>query len=488
MTDLTETSRVRMRSLTPAEAVETWDQVSLGYSPAEAIEEAERSLPFDLEQSTLGCPFHVDVPRFVQHISRDEWDAAAQVIHAAHPFPQIMGMHCHRYCESALVPGAGLTIPRPEGVRMPAWTPHLSALEWAAGRFGKRPAFRPGEPSGKRVATLGGGSASLMVAWVLRQYGHAVDIYDRETVPGGILWTGYPSFRLAKDVVVRENDPEDWGVTYHRGESIGPEALQRLVDEYDAVFVGVGRTPRRSFSEQYGEPMQGEDLEGVVTGWDVLRDLWYRKPVDIGPRVMVFGGGQTSLDVSRAARRLGCTVDLVYRRGPGEMKVGPGPEVVIRMLTAEGVNVRTMNVPKRFLGHEGRLSAVELLTMDYGEPDESGRPSVHPVDGSEEIIEVDTVVRAIGEVYDVQGLVEPLGIEVTAEGFIDIDSVSRRTAHPKVWAGGDVTAGRGNHGAAYAGMWAARAIHAYLNGRYDEWRAEAAASNDAELLIRGAGE
>jgi pyruvate/2-oxoglutarate dehydrogenase complex dihydrolipoamide dehydrogenase (E3) component len=91
-------------------------------------------------------------------------------------------------------------------------------------------------------------------------------------------------------------------------------------------------------------------------------------------------------------------------------------------------------------------------------------------------------------VYEVEDLVSPLGIDVTPEGFIEIDTVSRRTAHPKVWAGGDVTAGRGNHGAAYAGQWAARAIDAYLNGRYDEWRAEAAASNDAELLIRGSGE
>ena len=117
-------------------------------------------------------------------------------------------------------------------------------------------------------------------------------------------------------------------------------------------------------------------------------------------------------------------------------------------------------VTTRFIGENGRLTHVELVTMAYGDVDESGRPSTHPVPGSEEIISVDTVIRAIGEVYDVKHMCEPLGIEVMPGGYIHIDPVSKRTAHPKVWAGGDVCAGRGNHGSAFDGMWAGRSIDA----------------------------
>jgi NADPH-dependent glutamate synthase beta subunit-like oxidoreductase len=156
------------------------------------------------------------------------------------------------------------------------------------------------------------------------------------------------------------------------------------------------------------------------------------------------------------------------------------------MLENEGIRVRLMIAPRRFLGSSGRVEAVELVSTEYGDLDESGRRATHPIEGSEEIVEVDTVLRSIGEVCDVGALAEPLGIEVLPSGFIHIDPVSRRTSHPKVWAGGDVTAGFGNHGAAFDGMWAARSIHAFLESRHDEWRAEAAASQDADLLIRAA--
>src|SRR5207253_1066242 len=164
--------------------------------------------------------------------------------------PQILGMHCHRYCEVELVPGAGpagADRPRREGVEVPPIVPFVSALEWAAGRFGARPAFRPGPSTGKRIAVVGAGTAGLMCAWMLRRQGHAVDVYDRESVAGGLLWTGYPSFRMTKSVVLDENDPNDWGATFFPEHTVTPESLHRMVDEYDAVFFGIGRTPLRSF-------------------------------------------------------------------------------------------------------------------------------------------------------------------------------------------------------------------------------------------------
>jgi len=284
---------------------------------------------------------------------------------------------------------------------------------------------------------------------------------------------------MNKDVVLRENDPREWGATVHLEHTVSPADLQRMVDEYDAVFFAVGRTPLRSFGG-----LEGEDLEGILVGLDVMREVWYGRPPVIGPRALVFGGGFSAFDVVRTARRLGCTAQMLYRRGAAEMPVGGRAPLFVRMLEAEGIGVRTMVAPKRFIGNNGRVTGVELVQMEYGEPDASGRPETHAVEGTEEIVEVDTVLRSIGEVCDIRAFTEPLGIELDAREFIRVDRVSRRTAHPKVWAGGDVTAGLGNHTAAHDGQWAGRSIHAFLQGRHEQWRGEAAASDDADLLIR----
>jgi NADPH-dependent glutamate synthase beta subunit-like oxidoreductase len=484
-TDSGEPRRVRMRMIEPEVAVTNWDQVILGYSEAEAIEEARRSLPYDLERTQVGCPFHVDVRRLVEHAARGEWDAAAAVVHESHPFPQILGMHCHRYCEVELRPHAGpagADRPRLEGVELPPTVPFVSALEWAAGRYGARPGFQAGPPTGKRVAIIGAGTAGLTCAWELRRCGHAVEIYDRESLPSGLLWTGYPSFRMTKSVVLEENDPREWGATFHAEHAVTPDELARIVEAYDAVFLAVGRTPLRSFGG-----LEGEDLDGILVGLDVMREVWYGRPPTIGPRALVFGGGFSAFDVVRTARRLGCSAQMIYRRGVEDMPVGGRGTLFTRMLESEGIGVRTMVAPKRFIGRNGRVGAVELVQMEYGDDvDASGRRETRPIPGSEEIVEVDTVLASIGEICDVGAFTEPLGIELTPWGFIRVDPVSRRTTHPKVWAGGDVTAGLGNHTAAHDGQWAARSIHAVLEGRHDEWRAGAEASNDADLLIRDA--
>ena len=477
---MTESVRVPMRSLSPDEAVRTWDPVLLGYDKAEAAAEAQRSLRVDLRLATEACPFHVDAHQLAALVSDGDFDGAAAMIHARHPFPQIMGMHCHRPCEIALWKAEGAEVVQRPGAapaRASASTPFISALEWAAGRYGVRPAFVPGAPTGRRVAIVGAGSGSLMCAWELRRLGHAAEIFDLETVPGGLLWTGYPSFRMEKSVVVRENDPEAWGTIYHGGHRVDGAGLLRLIDEFDAVYVGIGRSPLRSFG------VEGEDLEGVVTGMDVLHETWYGRPPQIGPRVLVFGGGSAAFDTARTARRLGCEVQLIYRRGPTEMPAGGGAGA-LQMLAEEGIGSEVMTDLKRILGQDGRVVAAELITMEYGELDAHGRRTSHPVPGSEHLIPADTIVRSIGEIYDIQDIVGPAGIKIKPSGFIEIDVITRQTTNPRVWAGGDVAGGRANHGAAWDGMWAARAMHASFEGRLDEWRAEIAATREPQLVPR----
>jgi NADPH-dependent glutamate synthase beta subunit-like oxidoreductase len=244
-----------------------------------------------------------------------------------------------------------------------------------------------------------------------------------------------------------------------------------MVESYDAVFLGVGREPVRTLG------IEREDLDGVLGGNDVLRATWLGVPPKLGPRVMVVGGGFAALDVVRTARRLGCPqVEMVYRRGVDEMlRPGSGP-FFVGLLAEEGVQCRFMSDPKRIIGRDRRVVAVEIVKTEYGEPEASGWPgrrSVRATAGSEHIVEVDTLILSIGEGSQGVGLATAVGAQLNGRGGIEVDPITWQTANPKVWAGGDAT-GNGNEVAAVDGLWAARAIDAYLSGRLDSWRVQAA--------------
>ena len=455
---MTDAKRVPMRMLPPAQAIRTFDEVFQGYDRDEAVAEARRALRFDLADASARCPFDIDIARFVRKVAEGDFDAALAAIREAHPWPEMLGRHCHKFCER---------VHTPEGVE----APFLSALEWAVGKYGDetRSPFVPGPSTGKRVAVIGAGSGGLACAWALRRLGHEVEIFEQESVPSGLLFTGYPSFRMNKQVALAENNPIPWGVHLHLNSAVGPTELQRLLDQYDAVYVAVGRTPLRSLG------VAGDDLDGVVTGLDLMRDTWFGHPPQIGPRAMIVGAGYTAIDVVRTAVRLGCTsVEMVYRRGVEEMPLGPGRNYrFVAMVEREGVKCTFMTTVKRILGKDGRVTGVELMKMEYGPPDASGRPSVLPIPGTEYVVETDTVIRAIGELPDVIDLVAPVGIDQTDDGFIAIDEITRQTANPKVWAGGDVVGSLGNDGAAVDGFWAAGAIDAWFRGELDQWRRQA---------------
>lgn len=458
-----------MPALPPEEAVKTFDEVLLGYSREEAIAEARRALTFDLARSSERCPLDVDVQLFVEAIADGDFNRAVAVIREAHAWPEVFGRHCHKYCELAHNPGGKYFAPEAQPSELNS--PFISALEWAAGRYGDASLspFRPGSPTGRRVVVLGAGSAGLACAWELRRQGHDVHIFDPEAVPGGLLWTGYPSFRLTKSVVPKENDPREWGADLHAKHAVDGDELREMVEDYDAVFIGVGRVPTRSLG------IEGDELDGVWTGLDILRDTWYGRPPALGPRVMIIGAGFAALDVARTAIRFGCSpVEIVYRRGVADMlRPGLGP-IFVRTLEEEGVRFRFMEDPKRIIGVGGHVAEVELVRTEYAEGQAEGRRAVRPVPGSEHRVAVDTVIRAIGESIDVGALVGPVGVELTDQRYIKVDRVTRQTSNPKVWAGGDVIGGNGNEGAAVDGLWAARAMDAFFTGRLETWRAEAA--------------
>ncbi|MFI5270211.1 MAG: NAD(P)-binding protein, partial [Chloroflexota bacterium] len=246
--------RVPMSQLSTAEAVLTFDEVVLGYTREEAIQEAQRILEFDLAAAREACPFAIDIPGFVASIAAGNFDEALGTIRSVNPWPGILGRHCQRMCEGGRHEGDGKD------------TPFISALERAAADHGNRSLypFRAGAPSGKRVAVVGAGSAGCAAVYRLRELGHTAALYDQLPVPGGMMFTGFPNFRLPVSLLRMEIDPEGWGAEPHYDTPLTASLLRRLLEAYDAVVLTTGKFKELRMN------IPGEDLDGV---WDALHFL-----------------------------------------------------------------------------------------------------------------------------------------------------------------------------------------------------------------------
>jgi NADPH-dependent glutamate synthase beta subunit-like oxidoreductase len=495
--------RVLMRQLSPEVAVTTFDEHLATFSPEEAVAEAHRALEagFDLEAGSRACPFHVDIPAYVKKVAEGDFDAALAIIGQAHPFPSIFGRMCHWFCERATPPLLDVGVPDP-GWKPPVWRlaphpdailargepgapgergtrgesaqqlgadrtvtgaierPNLLALERFVGDYGD-PALVPfvqeRPTSGARVAVIGGGSGGLAAAWMLRRLGHEVDVYDALPVPGGMLWQGYPAFRMAKFGVRRDNDPTPWGARFFGGVYLTREEIERIIDTYDYTFLGIGGSHSRRAN------IPGEDARGVWLALDFTTQVSLGHQLDLGPQVIILGAGSTAHDAARSARRLGCEVKIVYRRAVDQMPVGErNPDMYVRNMAREGIEYCFLASPVRILANaENRVVGVEFVQMELGELDSSGRSSVHPVPGSNLTMACDAVLEALGEEIDLSVLPESIAQE---NGEVIVDRADHRTSNPKVFAGGDLIGDKGNDGAALAGIQAAWTIDTLIRG------------------------
>src|SRR5579862_46598 len=323
-----------MAELPPEEAVRTFDENILGYTREEAIAEARRIAGQDLSAPTAACPFGIDIAGFTRQIARGDFDGALGTILRAHPWPGILGRHCQRMCEG----GRHL-----EG----AHTPNISGLERAAADHGRRQLypFEPGLPTGKRVAIIGAGSAGSAAAYRLRQLGHAVAMYDQLPLPGGMMFAGYPNFRLPVSVLDAENALADWSVEPRYGQRLDEALLRQVLAEYDAVLLTTGKFKEVRMN------IPGEDLEGVWDALDFLTQFKLGQNPSIGQNVVVCGAGYTAQDSSRTCVRLGRKAQILYRRGKEDMPVQP--QLVDRFAArqaAEGAPYVFRTTPVRILG------------------------------------------------------------------------------------------------------------------------------------------
>jgi glutamate synthase (NADPH/NADH) small chain len=324
------------------------------------------------------------------------------------------------------------------------------------------------QSTGKKVAVIGAGPAGLTVAAELAKVGHKVVLYEALHVAGGVLVYGIPEFRLPKKIVKAEVDYiQKLGVELHTDALIGRLfTIKELFEKgFDAVFIGTGA----GLPQFLGIP--GENLGGIYSANEFLirvnlmksyRFPKFETPIRVGKKVAVIGGGNVAMDSARSALRLGAEqVCIVYRRSREEM-----PARLEEVLNAEeeGITCKFLAAPTQFIGDEqGRVKAIELVAMELGEPDTTGRRKPVPIKGSETIIDVDTVIIAVGRTPNPIIQSTTRGLETTSGGIIVADKETGETSIEGVYAGGDITTGEATVISAMgAGKKAAQSIDAYL--------------------------
>ena len=402
----------------------------------------------------LGCPAHTDVQAYVKQIALGNDREAVRIIKDKIPLPASVGRVCPHPCESDC---------RRALVEQPLSIAYLKAFAADNDMKSENP-FTPAvaASTGKRVAIVGGGPAGLTAAYQLAVKGHGVTVLDMMPEMGGMLRYGIPEYRLPKAVLAAEVEAiAKLGVEMKNNVKVGTDVtLDSLRAEYDAVLVAVGAW------KSTGVGCEGDKLEGVLGGIDMLREVNLGGRPNLGKNVAVVGGGNVAMDACRTSVRLGAeNVYVIYRRTRAE---APAEDLEIEEALEEGVNFKWLTNPAEIIGENGKVTQIKLQVMELGEPDASGRRSPVPVEGKFEILDVDTVISAIGQRCALEGFE---ALEMTRKGTIVADERSGATNIPGVFAVGDAT----NRGPSIAvraigeADEAAEAIDAYLNGA--EWKA-----------------
>lgn len=446
----------------PRVRARNFDEVPYGYTAELAKKEALRCLncpkPFCVE----GCPVEIDIPAFINLIAGGDFVGAAKKIKEKNALPAICGRVCPQeiQCEQRCVRGK-----KGEPVAIGRLERFAADYERSQGEV-EIP--ETAKPTGKKVAIVGSGPAGLTVAGDLVKLGHDVTIFEALHKPGGVLVYGIPEFRLPKDIVASEIDYlKRMGVKIETSFVIGKTStIDELFEEgFDAVFLGVGA----GLPVFMGIP--GENLNGVYSANEYLTRAnlmkaylfpEYDTPIVKGKNVAVIGGGNVAMDSARTALRLGAdNVYLVYRRSEKEM---PARVEEIHHAKEEGINFQLLTNPKRYIGNDkGWIVGMECLRMELGEPDDSGRRRPVPIEGSEFVLDVDTVVVAIGTRANPLVQSTTPGLELNKRGYIEADEETGKTSREGVFAGGDIVTGSATVILAMgAGRKAARAIHEYL--------------------------
>lgn len=458
------TKKVSMPEQDPDIRNKNFKEVALGYDEKMAIEEAERCIQCKNQPCVNGCPVHVQIPQFIKLITQGDFEGAYQKIKETNSLPAICGRVCPQesQCESLCTRGK-------KGEPVAIGRLERFVADWHM-KNGVDEIELPAK-NGKKVAIIGSGPAGLTCAGDLAKLGYEVTVFEALHTPGGVLMYGIPEFRLPKEIVQREIDSlKRMGVKIETNMVIGKIlTIDELFDMgYEAVFIGTGA----GLPKFMGIP--GENLNGVYSANEFLTRINLMKaydfpnhptPVKVGKKVAVVGGGNVAMDAARSAKRMGAEeVYIVYRRSEEEM---PARLEEIHHAKEEGIIFKLLTNPVRIIGDEnGYVKGIECVKMTLGEPDESGRRRSIPEKGSEHVIDVETVIIAIGQSPNPLITSTTEGLEKQKWGGIIINEETMETSRKGVYAGGDAVTGAATVILAMgAGKKAAAAIHEYLSNK-----------------------
>ena len=414
-------------------------EVTTGYTEEMAIDEAQRCLNCKTKPCMQGCPVSVKIPEFLTYLKDGDFEGAYQKIKETNALPAVCGRVCpqEKQCESKCVRGIK---GEPVGIgRLERFAAdyHMANVE---------DKIEVPEWNGKRIAVVGSGPSGLTVAGDMAKRGYKVTVYEAFHTAGGVLMYGIPEFRLPKDIVQKEiSNLKKMGVDIQTNVIIGRTlTVDELFNDmgFDAVYIGSGAGLPRFMG------IEGESLNGVYSANEFLTRINLMKgykfpdfdtPVYVGKNVAVLGGGNVAMDAARSAKRLGAeNVYIVYRRGEEEL---PARKEEVEHAKEEGIEFKLLQNPTKILGNEdGWVTGMEVIKMELGEPDESGRRRPVEVKGSEEVLDIDTVVVAIGQTPNPLIRQTTEGLETNNHGCIIADE-NGLTTREKVYAGGDVVTG-----------------------------------------------
>ena len=453
--------KVPVREQDPKVRATNFEEVCLGYSKEEAMEEASRCLNCKNAKCMGGCPVSIDIPGFIKEVEAENFETAARIIARSSALPAVCGRVCPQesQCEGQCVRGI-----KGEPVS-------IGKLERFVADWSRENGIVPEVPenmNGKKVAVIGSGPSGLTCAGDLAKMGYEVTIFEALHEPGGVLLYGIPEFRLPKESVVKPEieNVKKLGVKIETNVIIGKSAtIDELLDEegFDAVFIGSGA----------GLPMfmgiPGENANGVFSANEYLtrsnlmkafRDD-YDTPIVVGKKVAVVGGGNVAMDAARTALRLGADVHIVYRRSEAEL---PARAEEVHHAKEEGIIFDLLVNPTEILvNSDGWVKGMRCIRMELGEPDASGRRRPVPVEGSEFVMDVDTVIMALGTSPNPLISSTTKGLEINRRKCIVADELNGKTSKKGVYAGGDAVTGAATVILAMeAGRAGARGIHEYL--------------------------
>lgn len=453
----------------PAVRAKNFEEVALGYTEEVALKEADRCLNCKARPCVGGCPVNINIPDFISKIKEGDYEGAYQEITLSSSLPAICGRVCPQesQCESKCTLSFKF---EPVGIgrleRFVADYHNNNCTE---------PPVKP-DSNGHRVAVVGSGPSGLTCAGDLAKKGYDVTVYEALHTAGGVLVYGIPEFRLPKAIVAKEVETlKALGVDIETNVVIGKTlTIDELFDMgFEAVFVGSGAGLPNFMN------IPGEAYKGVYSANEFLTRSNLMKsyqdnpttPIMKGGKVAVVGGGNVAMDAARTALRLGAEkVYIIYRRSMAEI---PARSEEIEHAIEEGIIFKALNNPVEIMGYEnpddkrdpknGFVTGIKCIQMQLGEPDERGRRRPLPIEGTEYVIDVDTVIMAIGTSPNPLIKSTTKGLEVNKRGGIIVNE-DGLTSRNNVYAGGDAVTGAATVISAMgAGKTAAKAIDEHLN-------------------------